>query len=273
MKTSRKQISQFRRGRVSVQREVVKQRRIRDGLERSLNRNLKSLFGKFVNTRAFLYKEFGQFDEAVATRELQSDLFPALQRHYRRVFNTIYSNNNKLKAVEAKDDVMVFDRSVDLEPILNRYFRTRELILVGISTNMATRVRRIISQGRRDNLTLTEIARNVETKVRPIAINRAATIARTETHNAAGFASHEYYKQVETDFGSTMYKKWAATGDGRTRDAHRAMNAKEPIPMNEDFLVGGSPMKHTGDPRGGARNNVNCRCVIIYVDEQDVVLD
>jgi len=30
-------------------------------------------------------------------------------------------------------------------------------------------------------------------------------------------------------------------------------------------------MMHTGDPDGGAKNNVNCRCVIIYVDELDVV--
>ena len=52
----------------------------------------------------------------------------------------------------------------------------------------------------------------------------------------------------------------------------RFLNAgyRTPKPLIE---VDGLPMAHTGDPRGGARNNINCRCVIIYVDEQDVVLD
>jgi len=32
-------------------------------------------------------------------------------------------------------------------------------------------------------------------------------------------------------------------------------------------------MGYAGDPRGGAKNVINCRCVIIYADEQDIVLD
>ena len=120
--------------------------------------------------------------------------------------------------------------------------------------------------------TLPEIAANIE-KVRALARPRAATIARTETHNAAGFAQHRYYKEVEKDYGSKLKKKWVATNDPRTRDAHSLMNLEEPINMDETFIVGGKRMQHTGDPKGGPENNVNCRCVILYVDEQDVVLD
>ena len=53
----KKQLSRFRRGRVSVQREVRKQLRIRNNLERAFVRRLTSLFGRFINTKAYLYRE------------------------------------------------------------------------------------------------------------------------------------------------------------------------------------------------------------------------
>jgi uncharacterized protein with gpF-like domain len=134
------------------------------------------------------------------------------------------------------------------------------------------RVNKIIKDGREEGLTLVQIAQNIERQVRPITRVRAATIARTETHNAAGFAHHRYYEQVASDYGSNLVKRWAATNDPRTRSAHSIANGQI-RQMEEDFEVDGQPMAHTGDPRGGARNNINCRCVIIYVDEQDVVLD
>jgi len=267
-----KQISRFRRGRVSAQKELRTQLRIRNNLERQLFRRLTSLFGKFINTRAYIYTQFGYYDLSVSSRELELELIPVLQRHYRRVYKTIFNENNRINSLEQKDDVLVFERNKDLEPFLEEYFRSRNLILVGITNNIAKRIDRVIRRGRRAGLTLPEIAANIE-KVRSIARPRAATIARTETHNAAGHAHHKYYQQVEKDYGSKLKKKWVATSDTRTRDAHSLMNTKKPIDMNEKFLVGGKKMKHTGDPDGGPENNINCRCVIIYVDEQDVVLD
>lgn len=268
-----KRLSRFRRGRVSAAREHRKQLRIRNKLERQLLRRLTSLFGKFVNTRAYIYREFGQYDNGIATRDLLSELSPVMQSHYRRVFQTVFAENNRSNNLEElKDDVFVFERNKDLEPFLEEYFRERNLILDGISTNMAKRVDKIIRDGRAENLSLLQIARNIE-GIRAITRARSVTIARTETHNAAGFAHHKYYKEVQKDYGSNMKKKWVAANDPRVRDAHGAMNGKEPIPMDEPFVVGGKEMQHTGDPNGGPENNVNCRCVIVYVDEQDVVLD
>ncbi len=273
MSLAQKQFSRFRRGRVSLRRELRKQLRIRNNLEKDSFRKLTSLFGRFVNTKAFLYKEFGEFDLGIATRDLQAELYPVMQSHYRKVFRNIYDENNTTNTLEElKEDVLVFGRNVDLEPIIEEFFRTRELILSGITSNISRRIEKIIIDGRSEGLTLTEIARNIEKKVRPITRTRAATIARTETHNAAGFAHHKYYKQVATDYGSKMLKRWGATNDPRTRSAHSLANGQI-REMDEDFDVGGLPMAHTGDPRGGARNNINCRCVIIYVDEQDVVSD
>ena len=269
---SKKQISRFRRGRVSAQKERRKQLRIRNNLERILLRRLTSLFGKFVNTKAYLYREFGIYDEVIAARELQEELAPTLLQHYRRIFRNIYQENNRTNILEeVKEDALVFGRNVDLEPLIEEYFRARGLILSGITAGIANRVQKIIRDGRAEGLTLVQIAQNIEKNVRPITRIRAATIARTETHNAAGHAHHKYYKQVQADYGSVIKKKWVATNDTRTRTAHAAMNREKPIPMDEPFIVGGVSMMHTGDPDGGAKNNVNCRCVIIYVDELDVV--
>ena len=168
------------------------------------------------------------------------------------------------------DEAFVFGRSVDFEAVVNEYFAGRQLILAGISERMATRISRIIEQGRADDLTLPQIAKLVSDKFLPISRSRAALIARTETHNAASFANHAYHLTVEKDLGTKMLKKWVATSDGRTRPAHVSANGQI-VDMSEDFLVGGLPMGYAGDSKGGAANVVNCRCVIVYADERDMV--
>ena len=69
-----------------------------------------------------------------------------------------------------------------------------------------------------------------------------------------------------------MVKRWVATNDARTRPAHASANGQT-VDMNEKFVVGGAEMDFAGDSAGGAKNVVNCRCVIIYADEQDIVVD
>ena len=66
-----------------------------------------------------------------------------------------------------------------------------------------------------------------------------------------------------------MLKKWVATNDARTRTAH-SLASGQIVDMNEDFTVDGTPMSYAGDPKGGAKNVINCRCIIIYADEEDM---
>ena len=119
---------------------------------------------------------------------------------------------------------------------------------------------------------LIQIAKLVSDKFLPISRSRASLISRTETHSAASFANHSYHATVEKDLGLKMLKKWVATNDTRTRSSHSAANGQT-VDMQEDFLIGGTPMGFAGDSKGGARNVINCRCVIIYADEQDIILD
>jgi len=266
---NRKKIHSFRQGRVNARSEVRKQLAIRNNLEKRFFKNVNTLFRKFVRVQMHLYKEYGIYQPAIAERTLQEDFFPLMLSHYRRVFLTMYKMNED-KYYNKKQEAFVFGRSTDFEQVVNTYFTTRQLILSGITERMANRISVLIEQGRADNLTLPQIAKMVSDKFLPISRSRAALIARTETHNAAGFSNHSYHLQAQRNLGNKMLKRWVATGDARTRPTHASANGQT-VDIDESFLVGGAEMEFAGDSKGGAKNVVNCRCVIVYVDERDIV--
>jgi hypothetical protein len=101
-------------------------------------------------------------------------------------------------------------------------------------------------------------------KARDLSAPRAETIARTETHNAMMFASVEGANAVAREDGIALNKKWVPVQDGRSRVSHAAMASHPAIAMDADFNVGGVAMSRPGDPRGGAANCINCRCVLAY---------
>lgn len=101
-------------------------------------------------------------------------------------------------------------------------------------------------------------------RIQAMSAWRADTIARTETHAAMMFASEEGAAKVGRDNGLTLLKAWLPVQDERTRSNHSAMSSHPAIPMDADFNVGGTPMKRPGDPRGGAANCINCRCVLAF---------
>ncbi len=100
--------------------------------------------------------------------------------------------------------------------------------------------------------------------VRDLSRSRARTIARTETHNAMMFAADEGARKLARDNGLRAMKRWLPVQDERTRANHSAMANHPAIPMDADFNVGGVKMSRPADPRGGAANNINCRCVLTY---------
>lgn len=56
-------------------------------------------------------------------------------------------------------------------------------------------------------------------------------------------------------------KQWVAILDDRTRDTHWAADGQAQ-PLDGMFTVGGVEMAYPGDPRGPAREVINCRCRI-----------
>jgi hypothetical protein len=101
-------------------------------------------------------------------------------------------------------------------------------------------------------------------QARDLSAPRAETIARTETHNAMMFASVEGANSVAREDGLVLNKKWVPVQDGRSRVSHAAMASHPAIAMDAEFNVGGYKMSRPGDPRGGAANCINCRCVLVF---------
>ena len=96
---------------------------------------------------------------------------------------------------------------------------------------------------------------------------QAERFIRTETTNISNQAVKEAALTVYDE--DQLLKRWSVTLDGRERDAHRAMAGTDPIPMNEDFIVGGEPMDKPGDrSRASAKNTVNCRCTVVYIPKE-----
>lgn len=105
-------------------------------------------------------------------------------------------------------------------------------------------------------------------KVRGYTAWRADTIARTETHNAAMYASENQARAIMSETGTERLKKWNPALDERTRASHAAMVRHEPISMDAMFTVNGERLSRPGDPRGSAGNIINCRCVLTYVRKE-----
>lgn len=83
-------------------------------------------------------------------------------------------------------------------------------------------------------------------------------IARTETTRVENSAKQSVGNEGKR-LGFTMWKRWVATDDGRTRDEHQEANGQE-VPNDEPFEVGGELMMYPGDISMGASawNVINC---------------
>lgn len=92
---------------------------------------------------------------------------------------------------------------------------------------------------------------------------RAEAIARTELGRLGQQAGYGTLNDYALRFDRDMGKQWVTWVDGRTRTAHTYANGQTRFPVTEPFLVWGERMLYPKDPRGSARNVVNCRCVMV----------
>ena len=270
-----KRFLNLRRGRINARKEVRKQLRIRGRLENDVFKKINTLFRTQLRKTSNEFKITDRFDPEIFVRETSAVMEAVMNQHYKKIFRIIYRNNEEQYDRGRKDEeVFVFGRAKDFERLINSYFRTRTPYFSNMSSVMARAIQKQVQQGRANNLNLDQIARNI-TGLTKLGRGRASVIARTETHNAASFANHEYHKTASSEYGIEMVKRWVATGDARTRSAHAQANGQT-VPMDEKFKVGGADMEYAGDPAGGVKNVVNCRCVIVYVepdDEENIIED
>jgi hypothetical protein len=103
-----------------------------------------------------------------------------------------------------------------------------------------------------------------------IGKNNAMRIARTEGHRIQTTAAMDVMEQAK-EKGADVVKQWDAALDGRTRASHRAVDG-EIREVEEKFSNG---LMYPGDPSGGAKEVINCRCALLQrarwaLDEQEL---
>ncbi|MBR5583706.1 MAG: hypothetical protein IKW21_04180 [Lachnospiraceae bacterium] len=116
-----------------------------------------------------------------------------------------------------------------------------------------------ISRGISSGLGYPEIARNVEA-VTNIPLNKAMTIARTESHRINCKASLNAMRKAKAK-GADIVKQWDSTLDGNTRPSHRKIDGQI-RDIEDKFEVNGHKAMHPGG-FGRPEEDINCRCSIL----------
>lgn len=96
-------------------------------------------------------------------------------------------------------------------------------------------------------------------------------VARTEAGRAMSQAGLDSAKVVK-DNGFKMKKRWSATKDTRTRDTHRHLDGQS-VDIDDNFKSSGcvGPAPHLFVGVASAKENINCRCKLLYyIDEDDL---
>ena len=117
-------------------------------------------------------------------------------------------------------------------------------------------VRSLLIQAQTNRLAPREIARLFQQNELNFSNIRALRIARTETTYAAALGTEFAAQNSQL----TLYKIWNHYKHGNYRDSHAAIN-KQYVPISGKFtLPDGIKMRIPGDPAGGAKEVINCRC-------------
>ena len=88
---------------------------------------------------------------------------------------------------------------------------------------------------------------------------RSRLWSRTEGVKTENWGQLEGYKRAEF----VEKKGWLSAFAPDTRETHMAADAqysKNPIPLEEAFIIGGESLQYPGDPAGSAENVCNCLC-------------
>ena len=250
---------------VNARKEWREVNRIRLNFERSLIRRLIIMFNEIGTNASEKYTTNGKTGLDLYLTKTRTLVESTLMPFYFSVLKEFSERFEKYYAKKLED--------ARIQGMLDKFIFTQgSSRITAIDDTTRRRIQDIISKSAREGLGEQQVARNIENTFKPqFSRARASVIARTEVHSASTFANHE----MATDLANTgivLKKRWVANTDDRVRNIHSEANGKE-VGMEDDFIVGGMPMKYTGDPRGGAKNVINCRCTTLYLEEETTVYD
>jgi len=241
-------------------------------LEFQFRGRVQSILNKYARAAADAAENFGQnFSLETAISGIQGDLLKEFERQYRRTIETFGKDffdglNKSHKIIQTKDQSGIF------EGLLVRYINSNAAKKVQQVTETTRRIiKGAIAHAVDRNLGPEGMARTIIVRAGGAAsANRAATIARTETHNAAQFG-----QQAASEATGLRFRKyWVAADDERTRPDHDEADrdSRANMVFNEQpFNVGGESLMYPGDPSGSAEQIINCFVPETEINSADVL--
>lgn len=144
----------------------------------------------------------------------------------------------------------------------------------GINETTRKKIQETISLGFSLGMTDTQIASLLRDKVGKFNVYRSIMIARTEIAEAANIAKDKSAEDWKSESGEdTLWKVWIHRYANEPRTFHIDQDNGKAIPEHAKFQVvnpntgGIDEMARPHDSAGGAVQNVNCSCTVIYVSE------
>lgn len=223
---------------------------------------------RLVNTGAVMIPQEAQVDVAQALVRMWGDSirlgmsFPGMSE--KAAFPHLERKNEEQTLFEQLQQAFLDAYGADHVRLINEVTRKQ--------------IQRALDRGIQEGLGIEEIAKQIRASIPSFSRLRANTIARTEVHNAAMFASRE----VARTSVFPLNKRWVSVYDARTRDFgegdgdvdsanHRAMNGVTvgpdelfQVPRRDGFMVSTDLMNGPGDPSAPPDQTINCRCALTY---------
>lgn len=167
-------------------------------------------------------------------------------------------------------------QATDVPPVSRHAFVVSQLaqtqnLLVRIPDEVYNLVFAEITDGVNGGETVEQVADRVD-KVLTFTnserwVNRAKTIAMTETTRAYAAGTLAAGMEQSRVSGKLLQKQWQTESDERVRVSHRAVDGQV-RDLGMPFYVDGFPMMFPGDPLAPPELVVNCRCDLLIRNKE-----
>lgn len=226
----------------------------------------RKLLTRFAARAASQYKLNGEAGLVLALEQFKDEASKGFVATWRAALSAFAKQTAKLtskrrvltKVIKAKKATVIDEVVVDWT---NKFLAEK---IQGVGRTLSKEVKRIISGGTNEGLTIPEISAKINDTLLSKTPYEAMRIARTEVHGAA-MAGMDAGAAAT---GLELKKQWLAAEDDRTRPAHAAADGQT-VGMNESFTVDGEQLRFPGDPYGSAENVIQCRCTTLYIPAED----
>jgi hypothetical protein len=167
-------------------------------------------------------------------------------------FNQLKNDAAMMELKAEEDAFTVFDLAVQQWILENA---ANKVVLVTDTTKAM--IRQIILEGEAAGESVAEVGKKIDALyLAQIIPNRSVVIARTEIISASNAGN----RMAALQTGLKLEKEWISTRDDRTREAHEDMDGKR-AEMNKPYKNG---LMFPGDPKGQAKDVIQCRCTEGY---------